>query len=115
MRIDRRVLLSVLVYVIFDLCVPGSPGAFAFEPSECVEIVRMTRERAAFDVVSLSTVGRDCVPTFDGVHRSVVAPRVRLPEHATRTVRSTDWLSWVTPIPRARSAPAGSLASTEAH
>jgi hypothetical protein len=115
MRIDRRVLLTVLVYVTFDLCLPGSPGAFAFEPSECVEIVRMTRERAAFDVVSLSTVGRDCVMTFDGVHRSVVAPRVRLPDHGARTVRSTDWLPWVSPIARARSAPAGSLASPEAH
>jgi len=115
MRIGRRVLLPILVYVTLDLCLPMLPGAFVFEPSECVEIVRMTRERAAFDVVRLSAVGCGCVTTLDGAHRSVVVPRVRLPEHSACTVRSTDRPHWLGPIARARSASAGSLASPEAH
>jgi hypothetical protein len=48
-------------------------------------------------------------------HRYVVAPRVRPPEHVSRTIRWSDPPPWVGPIVQARSAPGGSLAAPEAH
>ena len=45
----RALLLSVLLYVGFDLCMPDLPGAFTFDPSPSVESVDRTRGRQTLD------------------------------------------------------------------
>ena len=36
--------LAILVYVTLDLALPAMPGAFVFDPSQCVETANGTRD-----------------------------------------------------------------------
>ena len=50
----RRVLLVlVLVYVGLDLCLPGMPGAFVFDPAGSIESVEVARSRLSPEPIVL--------------------------------------------------------------
>jgi hypothetical protein len=49
-KLGRRVLFALLLYVTLDLSLPAMPGAFVFEPTDSVESAQMNRGRVAGEV-----------------------------------------------------------------
>jgi hypothetical protein len=51
-RRRRILLLAILVYITLDLSLPTMPGAFVFEPADCVETVQTKGGRAGIERVA---------------------------------------------------------------
>jgi hypothetical protein len=49
-KVGRRALVALVVYVTLDLSLPAMPGAFVFEPADSVESAQGSRGRVAGDV-----------------------------------------------------------------
>ena len=93
----RLTIFAFLLYVTLDLSNPFHPGAFNFNPEECVEVAhRQQQQHASIDAVSEAQRQR-----ADTTERVVL----RAPAPAPRA-------DWRVPVPVAHAAPAGSSSSS---
>jgi hypothetical protein len=94
----RLTIFAFVLYVTLDLSNPFHPGAFNFNPEECVEAAHRQQQHAKVDAVSEAQWLRQHADTAQRV--SVSAP-MRLP----RT-------QWRAPVPVAHAASPGSSSSS---
>jgi len=84
-KLCRRLLVVVLVYVGLDLSLPMMPGAFVFEPAQSVESIGRTRGRLAAEAVVLPTPAHDSLlqmqPDDNRRHRLPPRSQVMAVEH----------------------------------
>lgn len=101
----RLTTFAFVVYVALDLSNPFMPGAFTFNPEQCVEATQSAeRQVAAGGIAGEATPARPREPLAAGHHlvRRVVAPESRT--------------AWRSPVPVAHAAPPpSSRPSSEDH
>jgi hypothetical protein len=84
----RRLTLVILTYVSLDLSNPFHPGAFNFDPDDCVDGIRQASGYSTFRVDRPATSTPSPVP----ISRTAEEPRlISRPAMATQT--AGDWLA----------------------
>jgi hypothetical protein len=95
---SRLTIFTFVLYVTLDLSNPFHPGAFNFNPEECVEVAhRQQQQHASIDAVSEAQRLRQRADTTERVVLRAPAPVPRA--------------DWRVPVPVAHAAPAGSSSS----
>jgi len=97
-RLPRRLLFVVLIYIALDLSLASMPGAFVFDPDDSIESVQMSRSRDVAGVVTALVPARD--PGAVVARQVAVRPRfVPMPSIPGMPLRTGDGPRTATPEP----------------